>query len=362
VTVHASATAYAVAMKYFPSQQRASDEQAVRDLCRAALVIAVCKLDPYVSAKDFMQRRWPGDEGRAVETVVRAAVNPATTVASGWAAELTRTTYAFLRIIAGQYASGTVLARGIQIESNASITLPTVAPGLCSFVAEGAPIPVERFAASGPTVSPRKMAAMIELTHELMQSSNAESLIRAAMVESVGKNLDPILFDAQPGDAIRPPGLRYGVAGLTPATVPGSGEKAQALADDIIALASAVGAVVGGPLTFVAAIPQAMALSLRTLSSFVYTVLPSAALANGTVICIADAALATVVDGPPQIDASRQAELHRETSPGAINASGTMATPVGSVYQIDSTVLRLKFPISWCLRAAGISWMSSVNW
>jgi hypothetical protein len=123
-----------------------------------------------------------------------------------------------------------------------------------------------------------------------------------------------------------------------------------------------VGTVVGGPITYVAALPQALALSIRSLGSFAYTVLPSAALAAGTVICVSDLALAAVVDGPPVIDVSRQAELHRESAPPQINASGTMATPIGSVYQVDSVALRLRWPIAWCLRAAAIAWMQSVNW
>jgi hypothetical protein len=182
------------------------------------------------------------------------------------------------------------------------------------------------------------------------------------LIESVGKGLDTVLFDATAGDSIRPPGLRSGVGGLTPAA-PGVAAKGQAMEDDLVALGSAVGAVASGPLTYVAAIPQALAINIRSLGTFKDMVLPSAALSAGMVLCVADAALAAAVEGPPVIDASRMAELHRETSPQAIATGGTMVTPVGSVYQIDSVALRLRWPISWALRASGaVAWMTGCNW
>jgi hypothetical protein len=187
-------------------------------------------------------------------------------------------------------------------------------------------------------------------------------LMRQVLIESVGKGLDTVLFDATAGDSIRPPGLRYGVGGLTPAA-PGVAAKGQAMEDDLVALGSAVGAVASGPITYVAAIPQALAINIRSLGTFKDMVLPSAALAPGMVLCIADAALAAAVEGPPQIDASRMAELHRETAPLPIVSGATMVTPVGSIFQVDSVALRLRWPISWALRASGaVAWMTGVNW
>jgi hypothetical protein len=249
----------------------------------------------------------------------------------------------------------------VQIEfgTDASIRLPTVAPGSATFVAAGSPIPVERFAASGPQMTPHKLACIVELTSEMMASASAETLIRTALVESVGKGLDAILFDNQPADAVRPAGLRWGVAALTPAS---PSEKAQAMADDLVALGSAVAAVASGPITYIASTAQALAVMVRSLGTFSQIVLPSAALPVGMVIAVADAALAAAIEGPPVIDGSRQAELHREdTTPQPI-ASGGMATPVASIYQLDSVALRLRWPVSWCLRAPAVAWMQAVNW
>ena len=156
--------------------------------------------------------------------------------------------------------------------------------------------------------------------------------------------------------------MRYGIAGLVPAA-PGAAAKGQALEDDIVALGSAVGAVAPGPLTFICALQQAIALRVRLLDSFRDTVLPSAALPAGMVICVADAALAAAVEGPPLIDASRMAELHRETAPQAIVSGGVTSTPIGSIFQVDSVALRLRWPISWQLRAPGaVAWLTGANW
>jgi hypothetical protein len=241
------------------------DDELVRNFFRAALTVSVCKLDPYVDAKQFMQRNW-SETSRDIEVMTRAAVNPASLTGSGWADTLTRVSYALLGILAPLSAGASLLQRAIQLDINgaASITLPTFAPGIVSFVGEGSPIPVQKFAATGPSVTPRKLAAIVELSHELLTSGDAETLIRAVLTESLGKSLDGILFDANAGDAVRPPGLRYNVAGLTPT---GTGEKVQVMIDDVIALVSAVGAQVGGPVVLIAAVPQAAALNLRSFGA-----------------------------------------------------------------------------------------------
>jgi hypothetical protein len=339
-------------------------ERAMSTLVRSIIVAANSKLDPDVVTDTFVRRRWGDGAMDGIGMLLRAASSPATTTGTGWAAEVTQISVALLDALVPISAGANLLRRGMQIDfgRDAAIKLPTIAPGICKFVRAGDPIPVEKFAASGPQITPRKMACIVELTTEMLQSSSAEALTRAALVESVGRGLDQILFDAVAGDDVRPAGLRYNIAGLTPAA-PGAASKGQALEDDIVALGSAVGAVASGPLTFICALPQAIALRIRTLDTFKDVVLPSAALAQGMVICIADAALAAAIGGAPQIDASRQVELHRETAPQAIASGGVMVTPIGSTFQVDSVALRLRWEISWQLRNPGaVSWLAGANW
>src|SRR5262249_24586957 len=125
---------------------------------------------------------------------------------------------------------------------------------------------------------------------------------------------------------------------------------------------SAVAAVASGPITFVANPAQATALLLRSFGAVRNVVLPTIALPVGTIIAVADTALAASIEGPPLVDASRQAEFHADDSPGQIATSGTMVTPVGSVFQTDSVALRMRWPVSWVLRGPALAWMQSVNW
>jgi hypothetical protein len=83
-----------------------------------------------------------------------------------------------------------------------------------------------------------------------------------------------------------------------------------------------------------------------------------------TVITVAANAVVSAVDGAPVIETSKEAEFHRESVPQEIVTSGgTVATPVGSLFQTDSVALRLKWPITWGLRASnGLAWMTGVNW
>ena len=74
-------------------------------------------------------------------------------------------------------------------------------------------------------------------------NGNAELAVRDALTRSVGLALDSVLFDATAGDAIRPPGLRHGVAGVTPSTgsdFPLSAKSSSASARLALAAVSAV--------------------------------------------------------------------------------------------------------------------------
>jgi hypothetical protein len=53
-------------------------------------------------------------------------------------------------------------------------------------------------------LEPRKLAAIVTLTEEMLASSNAEALVTDAVTRSVGLALDAALFDAVAGDDTRP--------------------------------------------------------------------------------------------------------------------------------------------------------------
>ena len=109
---------------------------------------------------------------------------------------------------------------------------------------------------------------------------------------------------------------------------------------------------------------QRCAFSLDSFDILNVDALPVDAFKPGEVSAAAGAATLAYVRAALDLARAGHADAviacpHSET---AINASGTMASPIGSVFQIDSVALRLRWNITWGLRAAGVAWMSSVNW
>jgi hypothetical protein len=78
---------------------------------------------------------------------------------------------------------------------------------------------------------------------------------------------------------------------------------------DLVKLASAVAAVAGSSITFVASPDLALKLALRG-NEFPYRILTSFALAAGTIMAVANNALAVAIDPVPEITASTAAALH----------------------------------------------------
>jgi hypothetical protein len=245
----------------------------------------------------------------------------------------------------------------------AQITVPNIAVPVADFVGEGKPIPVQEAPTSvGATLEPHKVEAITVLTEEIMRSSNAETMVRQVLMESTGPAIDKVLFSTNAAGPDRPPGLLNGIAALPPAA---AGEKAQAIVDDLQALATVVAPVAGnGEIVIVAAPAQGVALRLRMPAKLTWPVLTSASLAAGTVIAVATNAVVSAAEGSPQIDASRDASVHWDTVPDEIvDIGGIYARPVASTFQTETVALRLRWPISWALRASdGLAWMSGVNW
>jgi hypothetical protein len=256
-------------------------------------------------------------------------------------------------------AGAALLVRSLQVSFGdaASIRLPSMAPGVCAFVSEGQAIPVRQFATSGPTMEPRKVACIVEATYEILQSSNAESLLQTMLIESCSRGIDAVVFDDQPGDAVRPAGLRYAIPGLTGT----AGGDLAAMTQDIINLATPVAKVAGsGSIVFVCSEAQAVALAVRSPRALPWPVLSSFSLADGTVICVASAAIAAALEAP-RIEAARQVTLHEEdTNPAEIvDIGGIMARPT----RTDSSAIRVILPVSWALRASGcVAWTSTATW
>jgi hypothetical protein len=327
--------------------------------CTGFVVATSAQAQEFPTDDALRQHGW--EDNRVARLLTRAAVVP-TSIANATA--LAATSMAFLQSMQPASAGAELLGRGLTLSFDraAAISLPTLTPTEATFIAETAPIPNQQYSsAPGALLKPCKLASLITLTHEMMSSSNAETLCRQAMIESAAPGLDRVLFDDQPAVAgLRPAGLRNGVAALTPAAV---GVKDQAIVDDIVALATAVAARAGnGQIAIVAAPAQAVALALRSSRAIPYSLSASSVLPAGMVIAVALPCLVSVLD-TPRVEASQQALVHMADPAAAIATGGTISAPVASMWQIDSVSLRMTLPVTWGLRASGgVAWMSGVSW
>jgi hypothetical protein len=340
-------------MQALPFRKPTPIEPTMDTLVRAVIAQAAATLDGGMRAADYAANTWPNDQG--VPLVLRAAVNP--TLMSATA--LVPITQQFVEALGPLTAGGALMNAGISLTSfgRGLVAVPGFAPGESAFVAEGMPIPVKQFVSSGPTLSPYKLATIVTLSAELIEQSNAEALVRAALTESVALGLDRVLFsNAGVVAGKQPAGILNGIAALT-ATGAGAG----AMAADITKLFVALGPVGSGGFFIVASPGQAATLQLG-LGQPVPNVHASAVLPAGTVIAIAPRAFVSIME-TPRIDASIEALVHQDDAPVEIGNVGGVAAPTRSLFQTNSVGLRMITPVSWGLRAPGaVAWMSGVNW
>ena len=343
-------------------------DHAMRSLSRSALATALgARHQEHVGyAEDFTAKMWPHD--REASLLTKGAVSPAT-VADTQA--LSVISLALLRHLMPVSAAANVLGAGISVSfaGTSRIAIPALTAPTIAFARESDPVQVSRLPTSTAAIMERhKLAVLCGLTRELMDGSNAEQLIRQMLIDSCGAALDAVLFDATAAvPELRPAGLLNGVTALTPSA---DTSKREAMADDVAALIAAVSAVGGGStIALVAAPKQAVALMMRA-QRLGFPVHMSSALPNKTIIAVATNAVAAALD-LPEIGASRDAVVHIESSDVAPivvyddgeNGGPVMATPVYSMFQTDSVMLKLRWPVSWAMRdARGIAWMSAVTW
>jgi hypothetical protein len=348
-----------VPLKFDPD---AVSRNAVTSLVRASIATALAKFDKSTTPSAIAKRTW---DDRAVDMILRAASSPATLCNTP---TLATVAVAFLDSLVPVSAGADLLERsiGLNFSGAASISIPAVQVPTADFVAEGSPIPVVTAPTSiATTLTPFKLAVITTLTHEMLVNANAETLVRQALIESTGPALDKVLFSAAAGIAHeRPAGLLNGITLLTPSAAGGQ-SKGEVLVDDLQQLASAVAPVAGnGDIVLVASPDAATALRMRLPVTVQWPVLVSTSLPAKTVIAIATQAIVSAIGGAPQIDASGQVELVRDTAPTAIDDALTAPMQlVGSLYQTDEIALRMRWMISWSLRTpAGIAFMQNVNW
>jgi hypothetical protein len=196
----------------------------------------------------------------------------------------------------------------------------------------------------------------------MAESSAIEQIARSMLTEAAGLALDSTMFDNNPADATRPPGLLNGVTPLTATT----GGGANAAATDIGNLLEALATNHGGktPL-FIMAPKEAAALKLFAGPHFDYPVIVSASLAAGEIICLELASFVSAFDAAVEFDTVKAASFHYEdTSPTDITGgTPSPAVPVRSLFQSDLVGLRMIMRGAWGMRVAGhVAYIAGASW
>jgi hypothetical protein len=261
--------------------------------------------------------------------------------------------------IAPKSAAARLFAECLRVElrGHSSVLLPymTLAP-TSSFVAEGSPIPATMGTFATTAVGPaRKLALICGLTEQLAEYSaeNAEAVIRIAISEAAAKTLDQYVFDAQPASTSRPAGLLFNVTPLTPTP---TGQQYAMITDVKNLVAAIVTAGGGNNIWFFANPAQAVVMRLVAPMSNL-PIIPTTALAAGSVAAIELDAIVSGFSGAPEISTSREATIHWETSPSAIGTPGSpnvAAAPTRSAFQQSQLLLRMILRCAWATRAPGM--------
>jgi hypothetical protein len=333
----------------FRPDPEALREGALRSVARA------CVLSARNAGKSAPERN-PWRDDAAIDWLMRGPVSPTTTAVSA----LTPIRLHFLPSLVPVSAAAAILDQSMQFsfDGAASISVPALSLPTAGWIGEGQAIPVlAGTSTANISMTPFKLAAIVVLTREMVEGSDAEAVMTQVLRENVGASLDAAFFNANAASAgVSPAGILNGATSVTPAAA-GLGD----MAADLAGLAAAVAAVSGGSrMVLICAPKQAEAIRLTAVDP--PQVLSSNALADKTVVAIVPAAIASA-NSTPVISVSRETTLHM-ASPAAdlVVSPSTIAAPQRSMYQTDSLALRYTQELAWTKRGAGVAVASGVNW
>jgi HK97 family phage major capsid protein len=347
----------------------------------------------------------------ALPLYLKTAVAPATTTATGWAAELVdNDLQGFLEDLApvSIYAALRASSLALEFGSNGTITIPSRAGGRTdlagAFVGEGGAIPVKRGTLATQVINRFKLAVISTMTNEIMEQSipSIEALVRRAILEDTAVALDNALLDAAAAVAgVRPASIVNGVTGtasagdtlaniITDMKVLINSQRAANLGNDPVLImndARRLGLAMitnaQGNFVFRDEVAQNRVMGLPIITS---TTCPadeviivdrsSFAGANGAPeFQISDQAtlvMANADDTAPTmaVDASGDALTEEQVSPGGgisvsggISGTDTAGAEAVSMYQTYSTAIRMTLPTSWAvLRSGAVDRLTSVSW
>jgi hypothetical protein len=342
----------------FLTARREAPFAAINMISRAAALVAQNPMGALQTAR--AERPDDYELHESIET--RAAVVP---TSAATVTAFSQTAVADVAAVIGPMSGfSQVTARALAVDLDGpagGVLVPgmTAAADSIAFIAPGAAIPVKQYTFGNATLSSHKAAAIVTLTRECAEHSNAEKLIRALMVENVGLSVDKIFFDETETDGIRPSGLRFGTAGLT-------SDGPAAMQVDLATLAAAVAPKAGSMdnIVFVAS-PDVAVKIMLALPNLKIPVISTGGISTGTILSLVPSCLAVAASPTIQWSVSDETVLHMEdSSPTALSTAGTPTSAANrSIWQTDAKALRLIFEVDWKWRTTdAIAWMTSIEW
>jgi len=295
--------------------------------------------------------------------LLKAASTPATTTTPGWAQSLAATAVDdTVQAITSLSAAAGLISRGLKVDFNgyASIRIPgrLVDPNDAgAWVGEGGSVPVrtQRMTA-GPTLTPHKLVVITSYTNEMVASSNIEAVSRALISEASALSLDKAVFGTQVDDGVTPGGILNGVTPIGPTA---GGGLAAMLGDIGKLVAALVTAGAGAGPVLVTNPIQATTLSLLAGPKFTMPVLQSSSIAAGTVIMVEPTSFASAFDATPEFAVAPAAALHMEDANPVDVVAGS---PTRSMFQVDSTALRMTLRAAFGMRAPHVAVINDATW
>jgi hypothetical protein len=322
--------------------------KAVPHACWAALRAAM----QGGSAGEQCARMYPNDKVALALLQTRAAISGGSTTVSGWASQLIdKAVSDWLASLAPASAAATLMARGltIPISGEGSISIPgrSGLPVAAPFVGEQSPIPVRQFVLGAATLTPRKVGTIVAWSRELSLSS-ADQVFETMLREDASVSLDSALLGTQAGSASAHGGLLNGVTPIAAGSA--------VMANDLSALAHAVGAGGSGEVVFIAGPGRAAAMAVRMPAEATAEVLASVAVPETRLIAIDAPSLLFGFAPAPDILASDAATVVMQDTPtdiGTPGAPAVVAAPTVSMFQTAQLAMRMLLDMAWATRRSG---------
>lgn len=252
----------------------------------------------------------------------------------------------FLGSLTPYSAIAAVLDQGIiaSLDGAGAISFPRRAtdPRAYGLVAEGSPIPVYAAELASVSLTGAKVGGITVIGRSLAKHARGQVAVEKMIREDAGRSLDGAYLSTDAG------GLLNGVTPITPDT----GEGLEAMRNDIANVAAAAATNGNGNVTIIAS-PARFAKIRVMLPDIGLIILPSIAVPADRLVGLDASGLVHAFRGVPDIESTEAATLHMDTEPSAIvDASGTVAAPVRSLYQTAAIGIRCVLDVGFAKRTA----------